>query len=73
MSPTEPPVPTDPAREAALGRIAVWLDPDDARWLTRLCARRTFDEDEDKEREARVRFRLVTALHKAGLPSDPWE
>ena len=29
--PVEPPVPTDPAREASLGRIALWLDPDDLR------------------------------------------
>jgi len=25
--------PTDPEREASLGRIALWLDVDDLRWL----------------------------------------
>jgi hypothetical protein len=29
--------PTDPQREAALGRVALWLDPEDLRWLSRHC------------------------------------
>lgn len=27
--PQEPPIPTDPDREAALSRLALWLDPGD--------------------------------------------
>lgn len=59
--------PTNPKAEAEKGRVAVWLDPEDARWLARHLGR-----TDDSERGARVRFRLVTALHKAGLPSNPW-
>lgn len=59
--------PTDPEAEAAQGRVAVWLAPEDARWLARHLAR-----TDETERSGRLRFRLLTALHKAGLPNDPW-
>jgi len=53
-----------------MGRIALWLDPDDLRWLAARC--RCDDEATDMERErcARIRFRAHTALHKATTDSD---
>ena len=69
--PTEPPSPTDPEREADLGRVAVWLDPDDVLWLARELADESHLSRDDEERAARVRFRLTTALHKQGLPNNP--
>lgn len=70
--PVEPPTPAEPDKEAASGRVAVWLDPGDVRWLARECAGLEPSTDDDRERVGRVRFRLLTALHKAGLPNDPW-
>jgi hypothetical protein len=47
-----------------MGRVALWLDPEDLRWLAaqRYCG----DDAADLERErcARVRFRAGAALHK---------
>ena len=37
MPDVKEPVPTDPEREASLGRVALWLDADDLRWLARHC------------------------------------
>jgi hypothetical protein len=37
LVPTDPPVPTDPSYEQELGRIALWLEPDDLRWLAQRC------------------------------------
>ena len=65
--PTEPPVPTDPAAEAAQGRVALWLDPDDLRWLAQNCACDDDTSDSDRDRCGRVRFRANAALHKAGV------
>ena len=64
------PSPTDPSREADTGRIALWLDPDDLRWLAARC--RCGDEATDLERErcARVRFRAHAALDKSTTGSD---
>jgi hypothetical protein len=64
------PSPTDPSREADMGRIALWLDPDDLRWLAARC--RCGDEATDLERErcARVRFRAHAALDKSTTGSD---
>jgi hypothetical protein len=61
-----PPEPTDPEREAALGRIALWLDPHDLRWLASHCACDETTPDETRDRCARIRFRAQAALHKAG-------
>lgn len=41
----EPPVPTDPDRETAAGRIALWLDLEDLRWVASSC--RCGDEASD--------------------------
>jgi hypothetical protein len=59
--------PTDPNREQELGRVALWLDPDDLRWLSTRCDCPPDASEERKERCGRVRFRASTALHKAGL------
>ncbi|HWG41572.1 MAG TPA: hypothetical protein VN688_02220 [Gemmataceae bacterium] len=63
-------VPTDPERETASGRIALWLDPKDLRWLSRHCCCPSDASQEQTERCARVRFRASAALHKAGLASE---
>lgn len=60
---------TDPEREASLGRVAVWLDPDDLRWLSTHCCCPPDATAEQRERCARLRFRAGAALHKAGQSS----
>ncbi|WP_086002633.1 hypothetical protein [Nocardiopsis chromatogenes] len=60
-------MPTDPDAEAAQGRVALWLDPEDLRWLRHRCACDDDTPDEERDRCARVRFRASAALHKAGL------
>jgi hypothetical protein len=62
--------PTDPEREAAQGRVALWLDPDDLRWLARHCCCPVDPTPEQRERCARLRFRASAALHKAGLSEE---
>ncbi|BCB75958.1 hypothetical protein GCM10022251_55400 [Phytohabitans flavus] len=58
--------PTDGERERGLGRIALWLSPEDLGWLASQCGCTEATADEDKERCGRVRFRASAALHKAG-------
>jgi hypothetical protein len=60
------PTPTEPERESALGRIALWLDPDDLRWLSQHCSCDDDTSEEDRSRCGRIRFRAHAALHKAG-------
>lgn len=62
--------PTDPQREAALGRVALWLDPDDLRWLSRHCGCPPDASEEQRQRCGRLRFRAGAALHKAGLADE---
>jgi hypothetical protein len=59
-------IPTDADSEAALGRIALWLDPEDIRWLSQHCCCPHDATDEQRERCGRLRFRARAALHKAG-------
>jgi len=63
-------VPTDPEREIALGRVALWLDPADLRWLATHCCCPEDAPDEQRQRCSRLRFRAGAALHKAGLSTD---
>ena len=63
-------IPTDPEAEANKGRVALWLDPDDLRWLQRHCCCPEDATLEQKERCGRLRFRAGAALHKAGLASE---
>lgn len=58
---------TDPEEERAKGRIALWLDPDDLRWIAAACSCATNTDDDERDRCGRVRFRANAALHKAGL------
>ena len=62
--------PTDPEREAALGRIALWLDADDLRWLSQHCCCPPDASEKQRERCARLRFRSSAALHKTGVTRD---
>ncbi|WP_406673657.1 hypothetical protein WBK31_32765 [Nonomuraea sp. N2-4H] len=59
--------PTEPDREQALGRVALWLDPDDLRWLAGHCCCPADATEETRDRCLRLRFRAGAALHKAGL------
>src|SRR3954464_9276081 len=59
--------PTDPTREEALGRIALWLDPAEVRWIV--------DQDicglgatgRHTPECGRIGWKAESALHKAGL------
>ena len=66
-------VPTDPRREAELGRVALWLDPEDLRWLSRHCCCPPDATEEQRQRCGRLRFRAGAALHKAGLVDESAE
>ncbi len=65
-------IPTDPEEEKAKGRVALWLDPEDIRWLAAHCSCSEDEPEENRERCARIRFRASAALHKAGLPPVTW-
>jgi hypothetical protein len=62
----KPPEPTDPVREVALDRIALWLSPEDLRWLASRCTCTDATPENDRETCGRIRFRANAALHKAG-------
>jgi len=49
------------------GRVPLWLDPDDLRWLSRHCCCSPDASDEEHDRCGRIRFRASAALHKHGL------
>ncbi|MCM2374803.1 hypothetical protein [Aporhodopirellula aestuarii] len=55
---------TIPSKESDAGRIAMFLDREDLRWLSKFCECGDAATDEDRERCARIRFRASTALHK---------
>ncbi|MGJ5753087.1 hypothetical protein FB563_1208 [Streptomyces puniciscabiei] len=59
-------VPTDPGAEAERGRVALWLDPDDLRWLAGHCCCPDDADRETRDRCSRLRFRASAALHKSG-------
>ncbi|MFF8194630.1 hypothetical protein ACF05L_28045 [Streptomyces bobili] len=62
----EPVVPTDPQAEAAAGRGALWLGPDDLRRLADHCRCPEDAPAEVTERCLRPRFRARAALHRGG-------
>lgn len=62
--------PTEPEREAEKGRVALWLDPEDLRWLARHCCCAADASEEQRQRCLRLRFRASAALHKAGFSQD---
>ncbi|MGW7527477.1 hypothetical protein [Streptomyces sp. NPDC054783] len=61
-------VPTDPRAEAGRGRVALWLDPADLRWLAGHCCCPEDADQDTRDRCGRLRFRASAALHKSGLP-----
>jgi hypothetical protein len=58
--------PTDENREQSMGRVALWLDVEDLRWLSKRCLCSPDTTAEDEQRCSRVRFRARAALHKSG-------
>jgi hypothetical protein len=62
--------PTDPAEEQLKGRIALWLDPQDIRFLASHCSCPVDAGEVERERCARIRFRASAALHRAGVKSE---
>lgn len=67
---TRPAIPTDAEQERAKGRVALWLDPEDLRWLARHCCCPSDAAKEVTDRCARLRFRAHAALHKVGLTGE---
>ena len=63
---------TNPQEEIEKGRVAVWLTPEDIRRLARHLAQ--FDSVDENTQEGidRIRFRLLTALHKSGHDNNIW-
>ena len=64
--------PSDPNKEAEKGRVALWLDPNDIRFL--LTEWRKIPDsvpDEVSESWSRIAFRASSALHKIGLKIEP--
>ena len=59
-------IPTDINEEIKKGRIALWLDPDDVRYLSSHCCCTEDATQEQKDRCMRIRFRAHAALHKSG-------
>ncbi|MDX3578461.1 MULTISPECIES: hypothetical protein [unclassified Streptomyces] len=57
---------TDPSTEADKGRVPLWLDPDDLRWLAEHCCCPADASDEEKDRCGRLRFRAGAALQQHG-------
>lgn len=62
-------VATDSHRESELGRVALWLDVEDLKWLAAHCACDDSTSEAERDRCSRLRFRANAALHKAGLKS----
>jgi hypothetical protein len=62
-------IPTDSVYESQKGRVAVWLDPEDLKWLSTHCCCPPDASKEVTDRCARIRFRTGAALHKSGISS----
>jgi hypothetical protein len=60
----------DSEHEETLGRIALWLDAVDLRWLAQHCCCPADASEEQRQRCARLRFRASAAIHKAGLSEE---
>lgn len=65
--------PTDPVRERGLGRVPLWLDVKEVRWLAEgCCCGRDVMGTAPHAWECKViRFRANAALHKEGLKGEP--
>lgn len=64
---SKPIKPTDHSSEFEQGRLALWLDVEDLRWLAANCSCTDSTPDDARERCGRIRFRANAALYKAGL------
>src|SRR5687768_4280489 len=64
--------PTDPVRERGLGRVPLWLDVKEVRWLADgCCCGRDVTGTTPHTWECKViRFRANAALHKEGLKGE---
>jgi hypothetical protein len=64
--------PTNPEEEVAKGRIALWLDPDDIKFIADEW-RKIPDNVSDSIKEiwGRIAFRAMAALHKSGMDYEP--
>ncbi|GAA2334455.1 hypothetical protein GCM10010431_67020 [Streptomyces kunmingensis] len=58
--------PTNPRDEAAQGRAALWLAPENLRWLAQHGCCPDDASQEVTDRCGRLRFRAGAALHKHG-------
>lgn len=58
--------PTDENCEQSMGRVALWLDVEDLRWLSQRCLCSAEASAEVEQRCGRIRFRAKAALHKSG-------
>ena len=64
--------PTDPDQEAEAGRVAVWLDPADVRFLADEWRKMPEDApDSVRVTWERVAFRMMAALHKSAHEYEP--
>lgn len=63
---------TDPKEEIRKGRMALWLDPDDIRFLADEW-RKVPKTASEKEKDAweRIAFRAMAALQKKGVEYNP--
>jgi hypothetical protein len=64
--------PTDSQEETHKGRQALWLDPQDIAFIAN--ERRKIPENADDgtlKTWARIAFRAMACLHKAGIPYEP--
>jgi hypothetical protein len=64
--------PTQPGEEAAKGRIALWLSPEQISFIANEWRKIPDDISPDaKESWADIAFRAMAALHKAGITYEP--
>ena len=59
--------PTDLEREKSLGRIALWLEPEDLQYLSSHCCCTDETPKAQRDRCGRIRFRAHAALYKSGV------
>lgn len=59
--------PTDPERELSLGRIPLWLDPEEVRWIADRDICGLGATGQHTPECGRIRWKAESALHKAGL------
>lgn len=58
--------------ELEKGRIAVWLDPNDIKFISNEWRKIPENiSDSDKETWSRIAFRFMTALNKSGIQYEP--